>query len=211
VKPETAKRRRHALPKYLTADQIDRLLSVIDSKRDRAMFAVAYFYGLRASEVGLLDISDWRDSRVGVPKLNVHRLKGSEDGCFGLPDEFLRYMRAWIRDRGDDPGPLFPSQLGGPVSRQTCDVLMRKYCERAGIGKHESTGRTATGPVYPSFHWLKHSICTNLLEAGEPITDVQQHVGHRSINNTMIYTRITGKSVAAREKRLKTFHRRGRR
>ena len=43
---------------YLTQDELRQLLRVIDSKRDRAIFLVAYFYGLRAGEIGTLTRAD---------------------------------------------------------------------------------------------------------------------------------------------------------
>jgi integrase len=44
--------------KFLTTDELKRLFSTIKDKRDRALFLLAYRHGLRASEVGLLHITD---------------------------------------------------------------------------------------------------------------------------------------------------------
>jgi len=59
--PDAPKRRRRKeveIP-YLTFAEVERLFRVIDSPRDRAMFRVAYQAGLRASEVGMLQLRDW--------------------------------------------------------------------------------------------------------------------------------------------------------
>jgi len=44
--------------KFLTTDELKRLISAIRDKRDKAIFLTAYRHGLRASEVGLLHIND---------------------------------------------------------------------------------------------------------------------------------------------------------
>ncbi len=49
---------RLATIKFLTADEIRRLFAIIKSKRDRALFLTAHRDGLRASEVGLLHVTD---------------------------------------------------------------------------------------------------------------------------------------------------------
>ena len=43
---------------FLTQEEVQRLFSAIKTKRDRAIFAVAYRHGLRASEVGILQLTD---------------------------------------------------------------------------------------------------------------------------------------------------------
>ena len=53
-------RTKRILPKYLTIAEIEALFAVIDDNRDRAIFRVAYLRGLRASEIGLLHLSDYR-------------------------------------------------------------------------------------------------------------------------------------------------------
>ena len=59
---------------FLTQEEVQRLFSVIKTKRDRAIFAVAYRHDLRASEVGMLqridpDLKQWGQTgcAVGMP------------------------------------------------------------------------------------------------------------------------------------------------
>ena len=42
-----------------------------------------------------------------------------------------------------------------------------------------------------SVHTLRHSYATHLLEAGVNIRRIQQYLGHRSLNTTMIYLHLT--------------------
>lgn len=177
--------------KYLTEQEIDRFFSVIRDPRDLAIFRVAYHRGLRAREVGLLQVADF-DPRSD--RLTVRRLKGSRGGQYHLTKNEVKAIRAWLRIRGSSPGPLFPSRLGKPISQQMLDVLMKRYGEAAGIP-----------PEKRHVHVLKHSAATHLLNRGEPIEDVQDHLGHVNIQNTMIYARITNKRRIERDRRLRDW------
>ena len=67
-------RRQERTINFLTQDELRRLFKVMKSKRDRAIFLVAYRHGLRASEIGLLQRADV-DAKQG--RISIHRLKGS--------------------------------------------------------------------------------------------------------------------------------------
>jgi site-specific recombinase XerD len=70
---------------------------------------------------------------------------------------------------------------------------MKYYCRLAGIPDEKA---------HP--HALKHSCCTHLLsDQRESIVDVQAHVGHSDIRNTMIYAKLTETANDARAKRLR--------
>ncbi len=176
---------------YLTEQEVERLFSVIRDPRDLAMFRVAYHRGLRAREIGLLQLADF-DPRSD--RLTVRRLKGSRGGQYHLTKNEVKAIRAWLRIRGGAPGPLFPSRVGKPISQQMLDVLMKRYGEAAGIP-----------PEKRHVHVLKHSAATHLLNRGEPIEDVQDHLGHVNIQNTMIYARITNKRRIERDRRLRDW------
>ena len=64
VQKPKAKRKRKEI-KFLTEDELARLFSVIHSVRDRAIFQLAYRAGLRASEVGLLQLRDYDRPKGG--------------------------------------------------------------------------------------------------------------------------------------------------
>lgn len=70
---------------FLTQDELRRLFGAIESKRDHALFLLAYRHGLRASEVGLLQVDDVDLKRSTI---HIHRLKGSLSGIHPMrPDE----------------------------------------------------------------------------------------------------------------------------
>jgi type 1 fimbriae regulatory protein FimB/type 1 fimbriae regulatory protein FimE len=152
---------------------------VIDSTRDRAIFRVAYHAGLRASEVGLLELRDY-DPRT--ERLSVTRLKGSHSGEHHLCREESRVLHAWLKVRGKLPGILFPSNRRQGIDRTTLAKLMMKYGAMAGIPRKLC-----------HFHILKHSCGTHLLEKGFGIEQVQDWMGHVNVQSTLVYAKITNR------------------
>ena len=78
---------------FLTQDELRRLFKVIRSKRDKAIFLVAYRHGLRASEIGLLQRADV-DAKQG--RISIHRLKGSISGMYPLQPDVLKAIRSGV-------------------------------------------------------------------------------------------------------------------
>lgn len=167
---------------FLSQDETKRLMSVISSKRDKAIFLFAYRHGLRASEVGLLRRSDFDDKQL---RLSIHRLKGSLSGVHPLQADEVRILKSYLRTREDSLPYLFPSRKGAPISRAMLDVLIKDYGEKAKLPDDKR-----------HFHVLKHSIATHLLDTGADIRFVQDWLGHANIQNTVIYAQI---SVGSRE------------
>lgn len=165
---------------YLSTQQVARLLAVVNTIRDRALFTVAYWRGLRASEVGLMQYSDWKPDSG---RLYVRRLKGSNSGEYKVSPDELSAIRAWVKVRGEDPGPMFPSRQSLHISRQRLHTIMKSYCRLAGIG-----------PPIDHFHVLRHSIAVHLAEKGIDVAVIQDWLGHRDISSTMVYVRITNKA-----------------
>jgi integrase/recombinase XerD len=199
AKKPNKKARKRGAPKqlpYLTIPEKDRFFRAITDVRDRAIFRLLYHHGLRASEIGILDMSHFRQgSALNLDRIYLRRLKGSVSGECAMVPIAAQALRAWVRKRGDNEGPLFPSRQRGRITRQRIFQLMRSYCETARI-PHEK--------AHP--HCLKHTCCTHLLsDKRESIVDVQTHVGHVEIKNTMVYAKLTGEANEARAKRLREW------
>ena len=115
---------------FLTQDELRRLLKVIRSKRDKAIFLVAYRHGLRASEIGLLQRSDV-DAKQG--RMNIQRLKDSISGVYPMQPDVVKAIRLYLRTRVDESPYLFISNRNVPISRYMLHHLMQTYGEAAGI------------------------------------------------------------------------------
>lgn len=191
------KRKQRTLPPYMTIPEKTRFFKAIDVVRDRAIFRLLYHHGLRASEIGKLQLSDYRPgSELDLDRILIHRLKGSVSGEHTVVPKAAFAVRSWLRERGIKPGPLFPSRQGTPISRNWIFELMQRYCRRAQIPPEKA---------HP--HCLKHTCCTHLVsDQGESIMDVRAHVGHVNIRNTMIYAELTNEATEARAKRLRNWN-----
>jgi len=169
-------------PKYLTEQEIQLLFGVIKDPRDKAMFRLAYHRGLRASEIGNLNLADYHEiaGRPPVARLVVKRLKGSRHTEYELTAVEQQAMGAWLRVRGRAAGPLFPSRNHRAISRKRIFELMRKYCKLAGLPPEKS---------HP--HALKHSCGTHVLaKTADPVA-TQHHLGHADLRSTMVYAQFT--------------------
>jgi integrase len=166
--------------KYLTPDELKRLFSVITSKRDKALFLIAYRHGLRASEVGLLhkDNVDWKRQRI-----YVQRLKGSYSAEHPMQPDEVRILKSYLKSRTDESPSLFVSNRTTPIRRVMLHYLMTNYGEQAGLPEDKR-----------HFHVLKHSIATHLLDVSDDIRFVQDWLGHSNIQNTVIYARLVSSS-----------------
>ena len=80
--------------KFLSQDEAGRLFHELgENKRNKAIFLVAYRHGLRASEVGLLRISDLDFKKL---RIMVHRLKGSYSGEHPLQPDEAKAIKAYL-------------------------------------------------------------------------------------------------------------------
>lgn len=189
-------RRRKTLPKYMMVGQLQALFKAITLPRDQAIFRVAYHHGLRASEIGMIKMSDYRPGRqVDQDHLYIDRLKGSIGGDVLLVPAAANAIRKWVKHRGWADGPMFLSKKRTPISRYQLHRLMHYYAELAGIPAEKA-----------HFHSLKHSCATVMLsEFKESILDVKKHLGHADIRSTMIYGDLTEQANEDRAKRLKNW------
>jgi site-specific recombinase XerD len=174
--------------KYLSKEEIERLFLCIKNPRDKALFGLTYLYGLRISETLSLKLShiDFENK-----KILIHRAKGGIGGERPLFQTAEKLIRKYLKVRLDTGDALFTGRQGN-ISRQRAHQLFKRYAQKAGIA-----------PKY-SVHSLRHSIATHLLDAGEGIEFVKDHLGHTNIQNTMIYAQITNHKREEIFKRLET-------
>jgi integrase len=175
-------------PIFFAQDELKRLFQAIDNPRDRAIWLIAYRHGLRASEVGLLrredvDLNNYR--------IRISRLKGSLGGVHPLQSDEVKALQAYLRRRKDDNPSLFLSKKRSPIHRKTLDWLMRKHGKTARLPKEKH-----------HFHCLKHSIATHLLDANGDVIFVKDWLGHKNIQNTLVYAQLTSTARDERVRRL---------
>lgn len=183
--------------KYFTQPELKKLFKVIEkskgkySLRDLLIFRLAYRCGLRATEIGLITLQNYNKN---TKELYCKRLKGSFSNTIRLDQETNKLINKFIKECGPfcDTDILFKSQKGGPISRKTLDLSIKKYCLAAQL--QDSTKW--------HFHTLKHSCAVHLAESGLDIKELQNWLGHKSVNNTMVYFSFTTMQQKAMYKKL---------
>lgn len=174
--------------KYLTQKEALSLFNSIEnsctshSLRDLAIFRLTYRCGFRASEIALLKLQDYNISKG---EIYCKRLKGSNNNTLRLDEKAKIVLNKYIHENNiiADSQIIFTSQKNNPISRQTLDYLMKKYCSIAEIqdkSKHH-------------FHALKHTTAVHLAECDMDIKELQWWLGHKSVSNTEIYFQFTTK------------------
>jgi integrase len=179
----------------MTPEEIQALLiASAPHVRDHAIFRLAYHHGLRASEIGMIQMRDYHPSaRKDYDRLVIDRLKGSFGGDTVLVEAAADAIRRWVKKRGVAPGAMFVSRQKGRISRTMLHYLMKHYCKLAGIPEEKA-----------HFHALKHTCGTIMLSVlKESIVDVQHHMGHADIRSTMVYAKLTEQANEERASRLK--------
>lgn len=164
------------LPRYLSQPEVKAFFAAITSPRDRALFSLIYLYGLRVSEVALLLRGDVDLERGRIVVKRVKSGLWSERPLFSSVRASIAALTESAAGESDEP--LFPGRLG-PLQKRQIQSLFVRYRDAASL----DTRYTA--------HCLRHSIATHLLDAGLPLEFVQDHLGHRRIDSTTIYARIT--------------------
>ncbi|HSE30995.1 MAG TPA: site-specific tyrosine recombinase XerD [Pyrinomonadaceae bacterium] len=170
------------LPRFLTEDEINRLLAAPDVStdqgvRDRAILEVMYATGFRVSEVVSLRQSDV-DLQAG---LVVCHGKGSKERRVPLGKSAIHWLQQYMTVKAayakQHSLHVFVHH-GKPFNRHTIWAMIKRYSERLGIKN-----------VSP--HTLRHSFATHLLQHGADSRSVQALLGHSDISTTQIYTHIT--------------------
>ena len=120
------------LPQILNHDELIRLFTVTTDLKHRAVLMTAYAAGLRASELGRLQVTDIDSARMC---LRVEQGKGNKDRYVPLLPRLLEHLREyWRRDR--PPHWLFPTRpFDRPMSRQTPARMYQAAKDKARIRK----------------------------------------------------------------------------
>ena len=192
------------LPAVLSLHDIEKLLESLQGDKpmdikNLAIIEVLYGCGLRVSELTGLRLSNLlADGKV----INVTG-KGDKQRLVPMGgmarQAVLRYLKdvrpSLVKNAKDARDSIFLSQRHGkPMSRQAIWQLIKKLALQAGIS-------TAITP-----HTFRHSFATHLLEGGAGLRDVQEFLGHASIETTNIYTHIDKGHLL---EVVRTFHPRG--
>ncbi len=172
-------KRTRKLPIVLSRSEIQRMLSVVQNRKHRLLIALAYGAGLRISETVSLKV---KDIQLEEGFIHIKSAKGKKDRLTLLPDKLLTDLLEFIEGK-DGNDWLFHSERGGYITSRTAGKVFENALEKASIQKDAT------------FHSLRHSFATHLLENGTDIRFVQKLLGHNNIQTTQKYTQVTNPTL----------------
>ncbi|MCG2867856.1 MAG: tyrosine-type recombinase/integrase [Candidatus Nanopusillus acidilobi] len=154
------------LPKFITYDELNRLLENADNYRDKLIIKFLFYTGVRVSELIKIKKSDiiFEEGFVKVYG------KGGKERIVPIPKELLNELKDYINKINTEN--IFP------LSSRQVERIIKNIAKKAGIDKK----------VTP--HVLRHSLATTLLSKGVDIRYIQEILGHSSLNITQIYTHV---------------------
>lgn len=184
-----APKRARPLPKLLSEDEVDRLLTEARHLRDdpaesarlTALLEILYATGLRVSELVGLRWPPFGDDA----RFLVIRGKGDKERLVPLSEparQAIEDYAGWRNDfiEGKTLPWLFPSRgESGHLTRQRFGQLLKDLAVQAGIS-----------PSKVSPHVLRHAFASHLLARGADLRAVQKMLGHADISTTQIYTHV---------------------
>jgi len=172
-------KRSKKLPIVLSHTEIEQIIEVTDNAKYKLMISLGYACGLRVSEVVNLRVAD-----LDIDELVVHikGAKGKKDRMSVLPKKLQNDLRNIVAGKKTDDF-IFSSNRGGKLTTTSLQKMFCKSLERTKINKPAT------------FHSLRHSFATHLLENGTDVRYVQELLGHSNIRTTQIYTHVTNPSL----------------
>ncbi|MDN3667970.1 tyrosine-type recombinase/integrase [Echinicola jeungdonensis] len=174
-------RRPQLLPSVFSKEEISLILNSIRNRKHYCLLALTYASGLRLNEVISLKPCDIDSDRM---QLKVRGGKGYKDRYTLLPKGLLERLREYYRYYRPKTYLFEGRTPGKPYSEKSAQCVLKKAMECAGVTKHAS------------FHTLRHSFATHLLEQGTNVRLIQELLGHKSLRTTTVYLHVTNLNPA---------------
>ena len=187
--------------KYLTQKELKKFFQAIEKDknypywlRDSCLFQLGYLCALRVNEISRMKIEHFNDQ---TGEMYCPRLKKSRANTIRLDEPRVKLLKRYLKslkkeNPSQDQELLFLSKKGNPISDRRIRQLMQHYAVIARIPLEKA---------HP--HALKHSIAVHLAESGADVKELQNYLGHKNVQNTMIYFEFTTKQQDAFYQKIK--------
>lgn len=173
-------KKEYKIPKVLSPSEVKKILDTTQNVKHKTALMIAYSCGLRVGEVVQLTVKDIDSERMVVL---IKQGKGRKDRITNLSPKMLVQLRDYYKLYRPQHWLFENPTKDAPLSSRSLQKVYINSVEKAGI-------RKAT-----SFHSLRHSFATHLLEAGVDLRYIQELLGHSSSKTTEIYTHVSTKSI----------------
>jgi site-specific recombinase XerD len=201
--PLRTPKKREVLPDTLTMAELERLLAQParddlwerhfpgKPERDRLLLALMAYGGLRRGElVGL----DWDDIDLSRRLLRIRKAKGGRQRTIPIHPALVPLFTDYYATRVPlTEQAVFVGVQGNRLHYTQLGQVFRYYVEAAGINERKR--------VTP--HTLRHVFASELLRAGANLRQIQELLGHKHLDSTQRYTRVTAQELRGAIKRLR--------
>ena len=173
-------KKRIILPKVISEEKIIKALFGVTNMKHKTILVTAYSAGLRVSEVVSLKVTDIDSDRMQIA---IRAAKGKKDRMATLSLYALQLLRAYVK-MYKPKDYLFEGQHEKePYSSRSAQLIFKEAVKQLNL------------PKSISFHSLRHSYATHLLENGTDIKYIQDLLGHNDIKTTLRYTHVSIKDL----------------
>ena len=165
------------LPSVLNKEEVNNLFNVTYNLKHRLVLMLLYYTGMRLHELIHLH---WEDFDFDRGTIHLKITKGSKDRVVFFHEKVKNIIQSFNLQK---TGLVFTSNQGKKYNQRCIQMIVRQAARKAGISKKATP------------HTLRHSFATHLLEAGADIRSIQQLLGHKNLQTTLIYTHIANKDI----------------
>lgn len=150
--------------------------------RNRLILEMLYSTAMRRSELAFLKVADV-DYHAGY--IYIKEGKGRKDRVVPVGDSVCRLIEDYVLAvrqeflKGEDDGYLFLNRWGKGMGPMAVYAVVKRYAHLAGIKKTVNT------------HTFRHTCATHMLREGAHVRHLQEMLGHKSLESTQVYTRVT--------------------
>lgn len=164
------------LPIVLSKSEIFSIFAKVENLKHRTILMLIYSAGLRLNEAITMKITDI-DTERGL--ITIRKGKGRKDRTTLLSEKFLIILNKYLKEYKPDNWLFQGQERKDHIAARSVQNIFSRAVNKAGITKDVS------------IHSLRHSFATHLLEQGIDIRYIQELLGHKSPNTTMIYTHVS--------------------
>jgi integrase/recombinase XerD len=169
-----------ALPRSMPPEDEEKLISVINNARDRAIILLMLRTGMRIGEV--LNIT-MKDINFQEQMITIYESEKTGLGrVVYFSNDAAKAIFAWLQQRKPGEERLFYGKGRGSISYTAAWAVFRKYLRKAGLSEKGY-----------SPHCLRHTFATRLLNADMHLECLQVLLGHSNIQQTRRYANLTDK------------------
>jgi len=159
-------RKQKKLPRVIDSEELEHKLSQIKNLKHKTILELGYRCGLRVSEITNLEIKD-----IDSKKILIRNSKGNKDRYVPISESMLRVLRTYYKSYR--PRVYLFEGSRGKYSVASCQKIFKKYID-----------------ANKSFHTLRHSCFTTMMERNTNLHIIQAIAGHAKSSTTEIYLHV---------------------